>query len=190
MEWVALVDNLEVLTSIHGGGFVMRGHYLVCKELWRTGYPNTKIKRKQRGAAVEAYSLVGFPYAFQVWAYEAIPLIGLKYATRVSERYPRILNWSATSAPRSTEVENVFLEPHLTFHSLLTPTLEEQQQDYYKHVDKQGASAEMLHQSNASQDAKNDDLRHEKSSSDTAAYVAAATAAMAEETTMMQSPHQ
>ena len=57
------------------------------------------------------------------------------------------------------------------------------QQDYYKHVDKQGASAEMLHQSNASQDAKNDDLRHEKSSSDTAAYVAAATAAMAEETT-------
>ena len=31
-----------------GGGFVMRGHYLVCKELWRTGYPNTKIKRKQR----------------------------------------------------------------------------------------------------------------------------------------------
>ncbi|XP_059593061.1 uncharacterized protein LOC132253833 [Vitis vinifera] len=41
----------------------------------------------------------------------------------------------------------------------------------------------MLHQSNASQDAKKDDLRHEKSSSDTAAYVAAATAAMAEETT-------
>ncbi|RVW57840.1 hypothetical protein CK203_114817 [Vitis vinifera] len=141
-------------------------------------------KKKANGeAAVEAYSLVGFPYAFQVWAYEAIPLIGLKYATRVSESYPRILNWSATSAPRSTEVENVFLEPHLTFHSLLTPTLEEQQQDYYKHVDKQGASAEMLHQSNASQDAKKDDLRHEKSSSDTAAYVAAATAAMAEETT-------
>ncbi|XP_034689205.1 uncharacterized protein LOC117917086 [Vitis riparia] len=141
-------------------------------------------KKKAKGeAAVEAYSLVGFPYAFQVWAYEAIPLIGLKYATHVAESYPQILNWSATSAQRSTEVENVFLEPHLTFHSLLTPTLEEQQQDYYKHVDKQGASAEMLHQSNASQDAKKDDLRHEKNSSDTAAYVAAATSAMAEETT-------
>ena len=72
-------------------------------------------KKKTKGeAAVEAYSLVGFPYAFQVWAYEAIPLIGLKYATRVSESYPRILNWSATSAPRSTEVENVFLEPHVS----------------------------------------------------------------------------
>ncbi|RVW88699.1 hypothetical protein CK203_043822 [Vitis vinifera] len=138
-------------------------------------------KEKAKGeVAVEAYSLVGFPYAFQVWAYEVIPLIGLKYATRVSESYPRILNWSATSAPRSTKVENVFLEPHvINFHSLLTPTLEEQQQDYYKHVDKQEASAEMLHQSNASQDAKKDDLRHEKGSSDTAACVAAATAAMA-----------
>ena len=36
----------------------------------------------------------------------------MKYVTRVSESYPRILNWSATSAPRSTEVENVFLEPN------------------------------------------------------------------------------
>ena len=41
----------------------------------------------------------------------------------------------------------------------------------------------MLHQSTASQDAKKDDLRHEKSSSDTVTYVAVATAATAEETT-------
>ncbi|XP_034676988.1 uncharacterized protein LOC117907533 [Vitis riparia] len=187
MEWVALVDNLEAFNKYPWGGG--RG---ICYERALFGLQRAlenrvskyQDKKKAKGeAAVEAYSLVGFPYAFQVWAYEAIPLIGLKYATHVAESYPRILNWSATSAPRSTEVENVFLEPHLTFHSLLTPTLEEQQQDYYKHVDKQGASAEMLHQSNASQDAKKDDLRHEKSSSDTAAYVAAATAAMAEETT-------
>ena len=26
----------------------MREHYLVCKELWRTVYSNTKIRRKQR----------------------------------------------------------------------------------------------------------------------------------------------
>ncbi|RVX01746.1 hypothetical protein CK203_024454 [Vitis vinifera] len=41
----------------------------------------------------------------------------------------------------------------------------------------------MLHQSNASQDARNDDLRHEKSSSNIATYVAATTATMAEERT-------
>ena len=37
----------------------------------------------------------------------------------------------------------------------------------------------MLQQSNASQDAKKDDLRHEKGSSNTVTYVVAATAAMA-----------
>ena len=41
----------------------------------------------------------------------------------------------------------------------------------------------MLHQSNASQDARNDDLRYEKSSSNIATYVAATTATMAEERT-------
>ncbi|RVW40837.1 hypothetical protein CK203_038529 [Vitis vinifera] len=191
MEWVALVDNLEAFNKYPWGGICYERTLFGLQRALENRVSKYQDKKKTKGeAAVEAYSLVGFPYAFQVWAYEAIPLIGLKYATRVSERYPRILNWSATSAPRSTEVENVFLEPHLTFHSLLTPTLEEQQQDYYKHVDKQGASAEMLHQSNASQDAKNDDLRHEKSSSDTAAYVAAATAAMAEETTNDAITHQ
>ena len=59
-------------------------------------------------------SLVGFVYAFQVWAYEAIPLIGLKYTICVSENYPQILNRSATSAPRSTEVENDFLQPNVS----------------------------------------------------------------------------
>ena len=72
-------------------------------------------KKKAKGkVAVEAYSLVGFPYAFQVWAYKAISHIGLKYVTRVSESYPQILNWSATSAPRSTEVEKVFLKPNVS----------------------------------------------------------------------------
>ena len=48
MEWVALVDNLEAFNKYPWGEFVMRGHYLVCKELWSIEYPNTKIRRKQR----------------------------------------------------------------------------------------------------------------------------------------------
>ncbi|KAL6336148.1 hypothetical protein AAG906_011030 [Vitis piasezkii] len=129
MEWVALVDNLEAFNKYPWGIF-MRGHYLVCKELWSIEYPNTKIRRKQRKK------------------------LQLKHIVLLDFHMPS----------KSTEIENVFLEPNLNFHSLLTPTLEEQQQDYYKHVDKQG-------------DAKKDDLRHEKRSSNTT------TAAMAEETT-------
>ncbi|KAL6315483.1 hypothetical protein AAG906_000777 [Vitis piasezkii] len=125
MEWVALVDNLEAFNKYPWGGICYERTLFGLQRALENRVSKYQDKKKTKGeAAVEAYSLVGFPYAFQ-----------------------------------------------------------EQQQDYYKHVDKQGASAEMLHQSNASQDAKKDDLRHEKSSSDTAAYVAAATAAMAEETT-------
>ncbi|KAL6349997.1 hypothetical protein AAG906_003926 [Vitis piasezkii] len=163
MEWVILVDNLEAFNKYPWGDLVLENRVSKYQD-----------KKKAKGeVAIKAYSLVGFPYAFQVWAYKAIPLIGLKYVTRVSESYPRILNWSATSAQRSTEVEKIFLEHNLTFHSLITPTLEKQQQDY----------SEMLHQSNASQDAKKDDLRHENISYDTVTYVVVATTAMTEETT-------
>ncbi|KAL6349633.1 hypothetical protein AAG906_035794 [Vitis piasezkii] len=166
MEWVALVDNLEAFNKYpcggRGGGICYERTLFGLQRALENLVSQYQDKNKAKGeATVEAYSLVGFPYAFQVWAYEAIPLIGLKYVTRVSESYPRILNWSGTSASKSIEVEKVFLEPNLTFHSLLTPTLEEQQQDYCKH----------------------DDLRHEKSSFDTATYVVAATAVATEETT-------
>ena len=115
MEWVALVDNLEAFNKYPWGGICYERTLFGLQRALENRVSKYQDKKKTKGeAAVEAYSLVGFPYAFQVWAYEAIPLIGLKYATRVSERYPRILNWSATSAPRATEVENVFLEPHVS----------------------------------------------------------------------------
>ena len=115
MEWVALVDNLEAFNKYPWGGICYERTLFGLQRALENRVSKYQDKKKTKGeAAVEAYSLVGFPYAFQVWAYEAIPLIGLKYVTRVSERYPRILNWSATSAPRSTEVENVFLEPHVS----------------------------------------------------------------------------
>ena len=72
-------------------------------------------KNKEKGeVGLEAYSLVRFAYAFQIWAFEVIPLLGLKYATRVSQGYPRILNWSATGAPRAIEVEKVFSDPNVS----------------------------------------------------------------------------
>ena len=103
----------RLLTSIHGG---------ICYERTLFGFQRVlenrvskyQDKKKAKGeVAIKAYSLVGFPYTFQVWAYKVIPLIGFKYVTRVSESYPRILNWSATSAQRSTEVEKIFLEPNV-----------------------------------------------------------------------------
>ncbi|KAL6314449.1 hypothetical protein AAG906_025934 [Vitis piasezkii] len=60
----------------------------------------------------------------------------MKYANHVDKSCPRILNWSATSTPRFTELQQIFLDSNLSLCSLLKPTMEECQQDYYKHLNK------------------------------------------------------
>ncbi|KAL6330472.1 hypothetical protein AAG906_040402 [Vitis piasezkii] len=133
MEWVALVDNLEAFNKYPWGGICYERTLFGLQRALENRVSKYQDKKKTKGEVRLKHIVL---LDFHMHSVQQV-LQGL------------------------TEVENVFLEPHLTFHSLLIPTLEEQQQDYYKHVDKQGAS-EMLHQSNASQDAKKDDLRHEK----------------------------
>ena len=112
MQWVALADNLKAFNKYPWGEICYeRTLFGLHRALENQVSIYQEKKKAKEEAVVKAYSLVGFPYAFQVWIYETIPLIGLKYATYVSESYPRILNWSATSTPRSIEVEKVFLEP-------------------------------------------------------------------------------
>ena len=112
MQWVALVDNLKASNKYPWEAICYERTLFGLQRALENRVSKYQDKKQVKGeVAVETYSLVGFPYAFQVWIYETIPLIGLKYATYVSESYPRILNWSATSTPRSIEVEKVFLEP-------------------------------------------------------------------------------
>ncbi|RVW86036.1 hypothetical protein CK203_041447 [Vitis vinifera] len=63
----------------------------------------------------------------------------MKYANHVAKSCPQILNWSATSTLRFTELQQIFLDSNLSLCSLLEPTLEECQQDYYKHLNKLGS---------------------------------------------------
>ncbi|XP_034705280.1 uncharacterized protein LOC117929162 isoform X3 [Vitis riparia] len=42
--------------------------------------------------------------------YETIPIIGMKYANHVAKSCPWILNWSATSTSRFTELQQIFLD--------------------------------------------------------------------------------
>ena len=89
MEWVALVDNLEAFNKYPWGEFVMRGHYLVCKELWSIEYPNTKIRRKQmEKLQLKHIVLLDFHMPSRFGHTRVLPLIGLKYVTRVSKSYP------------------------------------------------------------------------------------------------------
>lgn len=61
------------------------------------GYMRKALKNKTPNETnTVSYELCGFPWAFQVWAYETIPKLGEKYATRIGNRIPKILNWCSS----------------------------------------------------------------------------------------------
>ena len=57
---------------------------------------------------------MGFPYAFQIWAYEVIQLLGMKYASRIGRSFPRILNWIGTATPKYIEIQSLFVESNVS----------------------------------------------------------------------------
>ncbi|MCL7032903.1 hypothetical protein MKW94_026546 [Papaver nudicaule] len=69
-----------------------------------------KFKEKKRtnpNHCHETYSLRGFPFAFQVWAYENIPKLGEAFAKRIDHvKYcPPILRWMCETAPAYAAVQ-------------------------------------------------------------------------------------
>ncbi|KAK3194119.1 hypothetical protein Dsin_025429 [Dipteronia sinensis] len=53
---------------------------------------------------IRQYALHGFPYAFQIWACEAIPAIGVEIANKSGTLLPRIVNWITPGTPDATNV--------------------------------------------------------------------------------------
>ena len=71
-------------------------------------------KEEKKNASYEAYALVGFPYAFQIWAYEVIPLLKMKYPSLIGRSFPIILNWTGTAIPKYTEIQSLFVESNVS----------------------------------------------------------------------------
>ena len=59
------------------------------------GYLHKALKNKNPGSSDSVtYELCGFPLVFQIWSYETIPKLGEKYANKLGDEIPKILNWS------------------------------------------------------------------------------------------------
>ena len=71
-------------------------------------------KKKKKGMHHMKHALVGFPYAFQIWAYEVIPLLGMKNASRIGRSFHKILNWTGTATPKHTEIQSLFVESNVS----------------------------------------------------------------------------
>ncbi|KAL6326482.1 hypothetical protein AAG906_008344 [Vitis piasezkii] len=137
-----------------------------------------QCKNEQMGNIThQAYSLVGFPYVFQVWVYETILIIGMKYVNHVAKSCPRILNWRAISTLMFTKLQQIFLDCNLSLCSLLKPTLDKCQQDYYKYLNKltsvNGVPPKNLSQPTTQEHDTMGDLKDEDHPIEAIAYVAA-----------------
>ncbi|MCL7038889.1 hypothetical protein MKW94_010042 [Papaver nudicaule] len=71
-----------------------------------------------------AYQLFGFPYAFQVWAFEIIPLLRDSFASTLKSKHsPRMLNYFCDSKPPElSAVESVLTSKKIEVLDCLKPT--------------------------------------------------------------------
>ncbi|KAL5546516.1 hypothetical protein UlMin_006203 [Ulmus minor] len=98
MFHMSMVDDLDMFNSYPWGTVVydttvdsLGGKDMAEKYRERLRKP----PHKQLPDVKETYTLYGFPFAFQIWAFEAIPFLGTVCARRVDGpvRFPRCLNW-------------------------------------------------------------------------------------------------
>ncbi|KAK3228733.1 hypothetical protein Dsin_000614 [Dipteronia sinensis] len=86
---------------------------------------------------VERYNVYGFLTAFQVWGIETIPKWAIvRYAVRVNNVTPRILNWRCTETPANADIlKNIFKFKNLTIYKVLGPSNDESKKPYWAGMD-------------------------------------------------------
>ncbi|XP_048330044.2 uncharacterized protein LOC107419213 isoform X2 [Ziziphus jujuba] len=83
----------------------------------------------------QSYDLKGFPLAFQVWAFEAIPEFGKHFGERRETRCPRMVGWHATTQPSHFAVQCWFTSNiDYVAHWRLNATDEEKNMDYWRSI--------------------------------------------------------
>ncbi|XP_038688821.1 uncharacterized protein LOC119987977 [Tripterygium wilfordii] len=100
IKWLQLVDDLDAFNQYPWGS--------VCYERTATSLACAMIGRAEKylskGKAKETYSLYGMPIVLQIWAYEIVPIIAQRYATKCGETHPRILKYSGNQTPTSDDI--------------------------------------------------------------------------------------
>ncbi|KAK0583604.1 hypothetical protein LWI29_000094 [Acer saccharum] len=93
-------------------------------------------KRKRQASkekeCIRQYPLHGFPYAFQIWACEAIPAVGVAIAVKSGCLLPRIVNWITPGTPDATYVMKLLDQKNTQVLQKLQPTPRESGEEYVK----------------------------------------------------------
>lgn len=120
LAYFHMVENIEKFNKFPWGKLCQR-RMLRCfriavsgkKEVEQIGKgkPNaiSKSAIAGPGSFKSWYNLYGFPYAFQVWAFEIIPILRESFASRLQpKQFPLVLHYFCDSTrPESSAVENI-----------------------------------------------------------------------------------
>ena len=105
LRWVQLVDSLKYFNKYPCGRICFdRTLFGLKKALYKRILKKVEKNNEKGNATYDAYALVGFSYIFQIWAYEVILLLGMKYASSIGRSLPRICNWRSIATLKHTEI--------------------------------------------------------------------------------------
>ncbi|KAK2654808.1 hypothetical protein Ddye_014664 [Dipteronia dyeriana] len=91
-----------------------------------------KRQAKKENDGIRQYALHGVPYAFQIWACEEIPTIGVQIANKSGALLHRIVNWITPGTPDATHVIKLLNRKNMQVLKKLKPTPLEREEEYVK----------------------------------------------------------
>ncbi|CAA3022060.1 Hypothetical predicted protein [Olea europaea subsp. europaea] len=161
--WLDLVDNLDRFETYPWGKFSFEYTISIFKREM-----GDKLKSSDVGGESRCrYSLHGFPLAIMIWAFEAIPTLGMKFGMKYPDVIPRMLAWEMPKRLTSAAIENVLNSKELEVNSTLIPTEAELEEAYWKElkpiVEKDESVSHHSEGDEAKQDAEPQHAYHEES---------------------------
>ncbi|GFP82523.1 hypothetical protein PHJA_000395300 [Phtheirospermum japonicum] len=138
-EWAwTLIEDTDRWETFMWGKFT---YQILLRYLQRipTELPNSKAS---------SYHVYGYVWAFLIWAFEAVPGLGITCGVRTSDDVlPRCLRWRF---PETQVDMGGFSDRQMEVHSTLEPSAEEQRQPYWEHMIRDDLRSDVcyMHQDN------------------------------------------
>ncbi|XP_024026983.1 uncharacterized protein LOC112093193 [Morus notabilis] len=131
LDWLSYVDDLEFFNSYPWGRVSFECTLRALRKNLKEKFQ--KWVRKGRNKSIKkTYSICGFPWAFQVWAFETFPTIGATFAKMVDGRLPRILKWEARRGmavpilyPTEEEMNSMCMRLYLSYADQEDPEIDQ-----------------------------------------------------------------
>ncbi|CAA3023810.1 Hypothetical predicted protein [Olea europaea subsp. europaea] len=113
--------------------------------------------------------------ALQIWAFEVIPTLGMKFGTKYPNVIPRMVAWKILKRLTSATIDNVLNSKELEVNSTLIPTKIEVEEAYWKElkpiVEEDESVSNHSEEDEAEHDTEPQHAYHEESSSTITAWL-------------------